>query len=102
MLARLDEFSPNSRILGPFLPKRSLEYQKKSPQTKIVQLCEEYRKRPASEINAMMREEDPSFKVNDTAIRYYLRKNGLHGRICSRKPLLRPANKVNRYDWARK
>ena len=90
---------------GSFSPKKKSGRPKKitpNKEARIVQLCEEYRKRPASEINAMMREEDPSFKVNDTAIRYYLRKNGLHGRICCRKPLLRPANKVKRYDWARK
>ena len=63
----------------------------------IVDLCEENRKRCSPELNAMMRESDPSFNVADGMIRYYLRK-----RVCNRKPLLRPANKMKRLAWARR
>jgi hypothetical protein len=71
-------------------------------EAEIVRLCEENRQRTAGEINSMMREEDPEFRIADRHVRRVLQKHGLDGRVCSRKPLLRPANKVKRMRFARK
>jgi transposase len=71
-------------------------------EAEIIRLCEEDRLRTAGEINAMMREQDADFRVADRHVRRILQKNGLNGRVCSRKPLLRPANKVKRMRFARK
>lgn len=40
--------------------------------------------------------------VSDSTVRRRLKAAGLHGRISSKKPLLRPQNRVKRLAWAKK
>jgi transposase len=91
------------RESGSFSPKpKSGRPRKVTPEkeAELIRLSEENRKRCAPELNALLKEQDASFDVANTSINFYLRKNGLFGRVCSRKPLLRPANKAARLAWA--
>jgi transposase len=90
-------------LTGSFLPKpKSGRPRKVSPEKEgeLVRLSEENRKRTSAELNSILKQQDASFAVSNCRISYYLRKNGLLGRVCSRKPLLRPANKAARLAFA--
>ena len=57
-------------------------------------------KTPA-EIIIELKKTFPDFKTSDRSMRSELVKLGYHGRVCVKKPLLRPINKVRRMEWAR-
>jgi transposase len=90
---------------GHFLPKPKSGRPKKvtaQHEAEIIRLVEEDRRRTAGEINFIMQQQDPSFKVHNDHIGRILRKNGYFGRVCSKKTLLRPPNMVKRLAFARK
>jgi transposase len=98
-----------SRVLKQFKTTGNFLHKKKSgrprkvtheKEAELLRLCEENRKRCAPELNELLKEQDASFNVTNASICSYLRKNGLFGRVCSRKPLLRPANKAARLAFA--
>ena len=62
----------------------------------IVAMSEADRLLTSTHINALLRERYPEINVSDSKIRRVLVKNGLFGRVCSRKTLLRAANKAEK------
>jgi hypothetical protein len=71
-------------------------------QKEIINLCEENRKRTSSQLNALCKEKLPEIKVSDSLIRRVLIKDGLHRRLCTRKPLLMGRNNEKRLAFALK
>ena len=64
-------------------------------------MVEENRKLIPSEVIVQLRVEHPGFDCSTRTIQNVLIRDGLHGRVCLKKPLLRPINKVRRVEWAR-
>lgn len=66
----------------------------------IALLSKKNRKLTAPDITAEVnkRRNDP---ISVTTVKRILQKNGLHGRVAARKPLLRPANRKKRLLWAK-
>jgi transposase len=100
-----------SRVVKQFKETESFSPKAKSGRPKkinaekeaeIIALIEENRQRTSPEILTIMQERDPEFKVHPDHISSILRKHDYNGRVCSKKPLLRPANKVKRMRFARK
>ena len=81
-----------------FKPRKITEAIRK----KIVDMVESNRKMPPGEVLSVLKADDPNFSCSTRTIQNVLIKAGLHGRVCLKKPLLRPQNKVKRVLWARK
>jgi transposase len=68
----------------------------------IKALCEEDRTRTSGQIAAILKEKYPELKLSACTVRKRLVSFGLFGRMASRKPLLRDANKIKRLAFAEK
>jgi transposase len=68
----------------------------------IKRLCNEDRSRTSGQILAMLKENHPDLKLSERTVRERLVSFGLFGRVASRKPLLRDANKQKRLVFALK
>jgi transposase len=80
---------------------RSGRKKKTSPEMDsfIVESVEENRKMIPSQIRALL-EQKFGLSVNLSLIKRRLLNAGLYGRVCLRKPLLAPINKLKRLVWA--
>jgi hypothetical protein len=67
----------------------------------IKTLCNEDRLRTSAQILALLKEKHPELKLLERTVRNRLISFGLFGRMASRKPLLREANKVKRLAFAK-
>ena len=67
----------------------------------MAALMESNRKLTPTELIANLKLDFPGFNCSTSQMRKELVKLGYHGRVCVKKPLLRPINKVRRLDWSR-
>jgi transposase len=65
----------------------------------ILQHSRNNRKLLPRELQKILKEKY-GIELSLTQIKVRLRKDGLNGHVCSRKPLLRPINKIKRLIWA--
>jgi transposase len=98
------------RILKGWKQKKTLDAapkkgrnRKVSPEIekRIVELIESDRRMAPGAIVETLAIEFPGFQCCTRTIQSYLIRHGFHGRVCVKKPLLRPANKIRRLEWAR-
>lgn len=97
---QLKKFKLNGNFLDKQKPGRPRKITEQI-ELRLVSLVESNRKLTSALLSKTIQEEF-DLSVSDQQIRKVLNKHGYVGGVCSRKPLLREANKVKRLAFARK
>jgi hypothetical protein len=67
----------------------------------MIELLEADRRTTPAQLIKAAEIKFPGFKCGNSTVRRFLFKTGYIGRICVKKPLLRPNNKERRLEWAK-